>query len=127
MRDIMAKSSKERESIRKLSFWFIFFGSMVFLLISLAVDNLLLPVQSIGSLQPLLFAGAIVGSLMLFMMNFGNYGTNSHVFASSSMWATLAATFSLTALTAGANPSLFALTVAGFVLSFIGSAAAYTL
>ena len=123
----MARNGKDKDSLKKLSFWFIFFGSIIFLLISLAVDNLILPTNSTGLWQPLLFAGAIVGSLVLFMMNFGNYGTNGHMFASSSMKATIAATFSLMALSAGSNPSLFALTVAGFVLSFVGSAAAYAL
>ena len=125
----MARNGKDKNKngLKKLSFWFIFFGSIVFLLISLAVDNLILPTNSTGLWQPLLFAGAIVSSLVLFMMNFGNYGISGHVFASASMKATIAAAFSLTALSAGSNPSLFALTVAGFILSFIGSAAAYAL
>ncbi len=122
----MAKNAKN-ESLRKLSFWFTFFGSIVFLLISLAVDNLVLPTNSTGIWQPLLFSGAIVGSLVLFMMNFGNYGTKGHIFTSSMMKATVATTFSLMALTAGSNPPLFALTVAGFVLAFLGAAAAYVI
>ncbi len=123
----MAKSEKRANELRKLSFWFIFFGSIIFLLISLAVGNFVLPTNATGIWQPLLFSGAIVASLLLFMMNFGNYGSRGHVFKGGSMKALIAATFSLVALTAGSNPSLFALTVAAFVLSFIGSAAAYTM
>jgi hypothetical protein len=127
----MAKSAKKSSNLRSLSFWLIFIGSLIFLFLSFAGSSELLT-NSTGIWQPLLFAGAILGSLILFMMNFGNLGGAGHIFTSSILKVTIATTFGLVALSLGtwevnSNIVPFILTVTGFVLTFIGSSAAYLL
>ena len=122
----MAKKGASRQGLSKLSFYSTLFGSLIFLSLSLAIgNNVFVLGGSTGIWQPLLYSGAVVGSLVLLMICFGNYGRLGHTFASSSLKMTIITTFALMALTIGINSEAFVIALAGFVFAFLGSSAAY--
>ncbi len=123
-RDEMPKKTKQGNTPKWLAFGLTFIGSLAFLIIAFSGGVSLLT-GATGIWQPLLYAAAVLGSLTLFLMNFGNMG-NTPVFMNAMMRATLFTTFALVALTATAgNQALFLATIISFILCFVGSGIAY--
>ncbi len=94
----------------------IYLGVVLFAASSLAV--------SAAVWQPLLYAAAVVGAVVLFFTNFGSFGAFGNFAARSSLTAAVVAGFSLIALTAG-QTLLFLVVIIGFIFSFVGSGLEY--
>ncbi len=120
----MAKKTKEVAPKRPwLSFAFTFVGSVIFLGV-VSMSSLLLN-GSTSLWQPLLYSAAIIGSLVVFVGNIVNLACPGSFPGRKLAKVGLVTGFSLIALTfALANPTVFSLSVLGFLLVFFGSSMA---
>lgn len=75
---------------------------------------------------PLLYAVAVIGSIALFFVSFGNLipGIDKKAVSMCAKQATLGVGIALVALTYG-NAAYFAATLIGFIIAFIGSGMGY--
>ncbi|MCL4383745.1 hypothetical protein M1278_03880 [Candidatus Marsarchaeota archaeon] len=119
----MAKKNKNAVFILE------FLGSLVFLWLAFTSTGGFLNSQwnnGAGSLWlPVLYAGAVIGAVGLFLVSFSHLiGINHEMVSHGAMSMTLVAGGSLVALTYG-SLSLFIPALIGFVIAFIGSGLSY--
>ncbi|MGC9037733.1 MAG: hypothetical protein ACP5GD_02445 [Candidatus Micrarchaeia archaeon] len=108
-----------------------FLGSLAYLFVAFAVPGGLLATAggvfggSAGLWLPFFLGAAVIGSIALFFISFGNLlGWDRMGIAKAAMCATVAAGFALTVLV-WTNTAYLATALLGFVLAFIGSGLAY--
>lgn len=100
-----------------------FIGGISYLAVIFTAHGILTSNTLSGLWDPILYAMAVIGAIVLFFSSFSNFGGFMELSSHGAMKASLATGFSLVALTfrGASTSSLFLVSLFGFVVSFIGS------
>ncbi len=117
--------AKQRSDSNKWSvFGLEFLGSIIYLVVALTGGSVFQN-GSTGVWEPMLVAVALTSAIVLFFMNFGNFGAFERFAARGAFFAAVAGGFSLIALTVTSGGNIFFMSLVGLVLSIIGSGLAH--